>query len=326
MHTSRPYNRKGLWLAVKRTKTSRTEQLNPQTRGLDRKSTIGILRALNREDASVALAVRRELPHIARAVDAVVKAFSCGGRLIYVGAGTSGRLAMLDASECPPTFGTPQRMVTALIAGGSRALQHAVEGAEDSAKNGAGDLRRARVTRKDVVVGIAASGATPYVLAALQLARRMGAVTVGVTSNPSSELARTADIAIAPNTGPEAVAGSTRLKAGTAQKMVLNMLSTAAMVRMGRVYENWMVSVALTNKKLQQRGERILQEVTGADASAAAHALRRAGHDLPTALVMQRAGVSQDIARKRLAAANGNVRKALELRSSNFKGTRKRSR
>jgi N-acetylmuramic acid 6-phosphate etherase len=307
-------------------KTSRTEQVNPRTRGLDRKSSIEILRVMNREDASVAAAVRRELPHIARAVDAIVKTFEAGGRLIYVGAGTSGRLAVLDASECPPTFGTPPGMVKALIAGGSRALQHAVEGAEDSATNGAKDLRRARVMRKDIVVGIAASGGTPYVLGALKVARRVGAVTVGVTSNPKSELARTADIAIAPNTGPEAVAGSTRLKAGTAQKMVLNMLSTAAMVRMGRVYDNWMVSVALTNKKLQQRGERILQEIAGVDASAAAHALRRAGHNLPTALVMLKAGVSQDVARKRLAATNGNVRKAMELPAENLIKNRRRTR
>jgi N-acetylmuramic acid 6-phosphate etherase len=307
-------------------KTSRTEQLNPRTRGLDRKSSIEILRVMNREDASVAQAVRRELPHIGRAVDAIVRAFESGGRVIYMGAGTSGRLAVLDASECPPTFGTPPRMVTALIAGGSRALQHAVEGAEDSARNGAKDLRGARVTRKDVVVGIAASGGTPYVLGALKLARRVGAVTVGVTSNPKSELARSADIAIAPNTGPEAVAGSTRLKAGTAQKMVLNMLSTAAMVRMGRVYDNWMVSVALTNKKLQRRGERILQEVAGVEASAAAHALRRAGHNLPTALLMLKAGVSQEVARKRLAATNGNVRKAMELPAENLIKNRRRTR
>ena len=307
---------------MKRAKTSRTEQLNPRTRGLDKKSSLEIVRALNREDATVAQAVRRELPKIARAVDAIVKAFSNGGRLIYVGAGTSGRLAVLDASECPPTFGTPPRMVTALIAGGSRALQHAVEGAEDSASNGARDLRQAHLNRKDVVVGIAASGSTPYVLGSLQYARRTGAATVGVTSNPESELARTADIAIAPNTGAEAVSGSTRLKAGTAQKMVLNMLSTASMVRVGRVYENWMVGVALTNKKLQRRGERILQEVAGEaagkvgsmDASSAAHALRRAGHDLPVALVMVKAGVSQAVARKRLAATKGNVRKAMELR------------
>lgn len=269
---------------------------------------------MNREDARVALAVRRVLPQIARAVDAIVRAFESGGRAIYVGAGTSGRLAVLDASECPPTFGTPPRMVHALIAGGARALRHAVEGAEDSAANGARDLRRAGVSTSDVVVGIAASGTTPYVLGALQLARRRGATTVGITSNPGSTLARRAQIAIAVDTGPEVVSGSTRLKAGTAQKMVLNMLSTAAMVRVGRVYENWMVGVALTNKKLQRRGARILEEAAGVSASAAAHALRRAGHDMPTALVMLKAGVDVSDARRRLAAAHGNVRRALEMR------------
>jgi len=235
--------------------------------------------------------------------------------LIYMGAGTSGRLAVLDASECPPTFGTPPRMVQALIAGGERALRHAVEGAEDSAANGARDLARAGVTKNDVVIAIAASGSTPYVLGALAMAERRGAVTVGVTSNPKSALARRARIAIAPNTGPEVVAGSTRLKAGTAQKMVLNMLSTASMIRMGRVYENWMVCVALTNQKLRRRGARILEEAAGVSASVAGHALRRAGHNLPTALVMLKTGATVNEARKRLAAARGNVRKALEMPS-----------
>ncbi len=192
-------------------KASRTEQRNPRSRGLDRKSTLDILRALSREDATVALAVRRELPRIALAVDAIAKSLRRGGTLFYVGAGTSGRLAVLDAAECPPTFGTPPGKVRAIIAGGERALRHAVEGAEDSAANGARDLRRAEVSRGDVVVGIAASGATAYVLGALAYARRRGAVTVGVTSNPRSPVARNARISIAPDTGPEAIAGSTRM-------------------------------------------------------------------------------------------------------------------
>lgn len=292
--------------------TAKTEQRNPRSRGLDRKSTLEILRVLNREDARVALVVRRELPTIARAVDAIVEAFRRRGRLFYVGAGTSGRLAVLDAAECPPTFGTPPRMVQAIIAGGSRALRHASEGAEDSAANGARDLRRAGVGRRDVVVGLSASGATPYVLGALDFARRCGAVTVGVTSNPRSLLARRARIAIGPNTGPEAIAGSTRLKAGTAQKLVLNLLSTAAMVRYGRVYENWMVHVALTNRKLRRRGARILEEAVGVNASAAEHALRRAGHDLPAAILMLKTGATADDARRWLAATGGNVRDALE--------------
>lgn len=302
-------------------KPSKTEQRNPRTRGLDRKSTIEILRAINREDAQVALAVRRVLPQIGRAVDAIVKAFESGGRLIYLGAGTSGRLAVLDASECPPTFGTPPKMVQAVIAGGDRALRHVVEDAEDSASNGARDLRRLGVARNDVVVGIAASGKTPYVLGALQLARRRGATTIGVTSNRVSPVARAAEIAITPETGPEAVAGSTRMKAGTAQKLVLNMLSTAAMTRIGRVYENWMVGVALTNQKLKRRASRILEEATGISASVAGHALRRAGHNLPTALVMVKAGVKLSEAHKELANTRGNVRKALEsaLKSSRNK-------
>jgi N-acetylmuramic acid 6-phosphate etherase len=295
-------------------KTSKTEQRNPHTRGLDKKSSIEIVRAMNREDRQVALTIGRVLPQIARGVDAIVKAFESGGRLIYIGAGTSGRLAVLDASECPPTFGTPPRLVQGLVAGGDRALRHAVEGAEDSAANGARDLRRIGLESNDVVVGIAASGTTPYVLGALKFARQCKATTVGVTCNSGSALARQAQIAIVVETGPEIVAGSTRLKAGTAQKLVLNMLSTAAMARIGRVYENWMVAVALTNKKLMQRGARILQEAAGVSPSAAAHALRLARHDMPTALVMLKAGVSVDDAKKRLTSERGNVRKAIEMR------------
>jgi N-acetylmuramic acid 6-phosphate etherase len=284
---------------------------------LDRKSSLEIVRALNREDAGVAPAVRKVLPQIARAVEAIEKSLRRGGTLFYIGAGTSGRLAVLDAAECPPTFGTPARMVRAIIAGGERALRHAVEGAEDSAMNGERDLRRAGLKRGDVVVGVAASGGTPYVLGALEFARKRGGITVGVTSNPRSLLARKAQISIAADTGPEAVSGSTRLKAGTAQKMVLNMLSTGAMVRLGRVYENWMVHVALTNQKLRRRGARILQEAACVSASTAAHGLRQADHDLPAALVMLKTGAALRDARRNLAAAGGNVRQALETISRN---------
>jgi N-acetylmuramic acid 6-phosphate etherase len=273
----------------------------------------------------VALSVRRELPKIARAVDAIVKSFQHGGTLFYVGAGTSGRLAVVDASECPPTFGTPPKMVQAIIAGGERALRHAVEGAEDSSTSGAVDLRRAGITKRDVVVGLAAIGTTPYVLGAIEFAKKKGAVTVGVTSNPRSPLARRVQIAIAPDTGPEAISGSTRLKAGTAQKMVLNLLSTAAMVRLGRVYENWMVHVALTNQKLRRRGARILEEASGVSLSAAAHTLRQAEHDLPAALVMLKSGVSYREARQRLAPTHGNVRRALEMIKKSRVGARSRS-
>jgi N-acetylmuramic acid 6-phosphate etherase len=274
-------------------------------------STPAMLRALNREDASVAGAVRRALPAIARAVDAAASALRNGGRLFYVGAGTSGRLAALDAAECPPTFGTSPKKVQAVIAGGRRALTGAVEGAEDSAKNGARDLARRGVSRRDVVAGIAASGETPYVLGAIQYAKRHGAVTIGVTSNRGSTLGRRARIAIVVQTGPEAVTGSTRLKAGTAQKMVLNLLSTAVMARLGRVYDNWMIGVALTNHKLQARGLRILREATGAEASQAAHALRQSGHDLRVALIMLKAGVDAGEARRRLTRARGELRRAL---------------
>jgi N-acetylmuramic acid 6-phosphate etherase len=296
-------------------KALKTEQRNPGTGGLDRKSTLGILRVLNAEDSRVAPAVRRELPKIARAVDAIVKSFHNGGQLFYVGAGTSGRLAVLDAAECPPTFGTPPKMVQAIIAGGSRAVTGAVEGAEDSAKNGARDLRKAGVKRGDVVVGLAASGTTPYVVGAMQFARKHGAATVGVTSNSQSPLARAVNIVIAPDTGPEAISGSTRLKAGTAQKMVLNLLSTASMVRLGRVYEDWMVYVALTNQKLRQRGARILQEASGATVSTVEQALRQSQHNLPVALIMLKTGANAREARQRLQQSGGNVRQALGSRA-----------
>ena len=261
----------------------------------------------------MARAVSRELPQIASAVDAIVKAFRGGGRLLYVGAGTSGRLAVLDAAECPPTFGTPPRMVQAIIAGGGRALRHAVEDAEDSATDGARDLSRTRVLKRDVVVGISASGSTAYVLGALRYAQQRRAVTIGLTSNSDSPLARQAQIVIAPDTGPEAIAGSTRLKAGTAQKMILNLLSSAAMVRMGRVYDNWMIHVALTNGKLRRRGARIVEEATGADASTAERVLRQSGYDLPAAIVMLKAGATAREARRALSSTDGNVHEALEL-------------
>jgi N-acetylmuramic acid 6-phosphate etherase len=274
-------------------------------------STLSMLRAMNREDASVAGAVRRALPAIARAVAAAASALRNGGRLFYVGAGTSGRLAALDAAECPPTFGTSPKMVQAILAGGRRALTGAVEGAEDSANNGARDLKRRGLSRRDVVAGIAASGETPYVLGAIEYAKRRGAVTIGVTSNRDSSLGRRARIAIVIETGPESITGSTRLKAGTAQKMVLNLLSTATMARLGRVYDNWMIGVTLTNRKLQDRGLRILSEASGAGVSQAAQALRQSRHDLRVALIMLKAGVGAAEARRRLTRARGELRRAL---------------
>src|SRR6266481_6364070 len=216
----------------------RTEQRNPASKNLDRMTAMEIVRLMSREDRKVAIAVGREIPAIARAVDAIVSGIRKGGRLFYVGAGSSGRMGVLDAAECPPTFGTPPRMVQAVIAGGRRAITHAVEGAEDSTRNGERDLRAKKLTRDDVVVGIAASGTTPYVLGALKYARSRGATTVAVTSNLRMPVGRLAKIVIAPEVGPEVLTGSTRLKAGTSQKMVLNMLSTAVMARLGHVYEN----------------------------------------------------------------------------------------
>jgi len=289
----------------------RTEHRNPASRNLDRLSSKAVLRVMNREDRKVAILVGKEIPAIARAVDVIVRSIRKGGRLIYVGAGTSGRLAVLDASECPPTFGVSRDLVQALIAGGKKAVTEAVEGAEDSAANGARDLRMVKLTSKDVVVGIAASGTTPYVLGAMEYARKRRATTVAVTSNRRSPMAELAGIVIAPEVGPEVVTGSTRLKAGTSQKLVLNMLSTASMVRLGHVYENLMIDVMLTNEKLRGRAKRILAEASGKDLSVAEHALRQSGHNLRVALIMLRLGISTSEARKKLTNAKGNLRRAL---------------
>jgi N-acetylmuramic acid 6-phosphate etherase len=290
----------------------RTEQRLPGSKNLDRMTTAEIVRLMNREDRKVAEVVGQELPAIARAVDAIVAAIRGGGRLFYVGAGSSGRMAVLDAAECPPTFGISPKMMRAFIAGGRRAVTGAVEGAEDSVANGERDLRRVKLTKKDVVVGIAASGTTPYVLGAMSYARRRGALTVAVASNRRMALTRLARIAIATEVGPEVLTGSTRLKAGTSQKMVLNMLSTAVMVRLGHVYENLMIDAVLTNEKLHERAVRILTEASGKNVSAAEHALRTAGHNMRVGLVMLKLGVDAREARKRLTAAQGDLRSALE--------------
>jgi N-acetylmuramic acid 6-phosphate etherase len=292
-----------------------TEQTNRRSRGLDRKSTLALLRLLNREDRRVPAAVAKAIPSIARAVDAIVHAFEIGGRLIYAGAGTSGRLGALDAAECPPTFGISPSKVRAVIAGGRRALDHAVEGAEDSATRAARDLATLRIGPKDVVVGLAASGATPYVAGALREAGRRGATTALVTTNPRPPLARLAQIVIVADVGPEALAGSTRLKSGTAQKLILNMLTTAAMARLGRVYDNRMIYVALTNNKLRRRGLRLLAETAGVAEPIARHALARAQGNLPAALVMLKTGVNFKEAQRRLAHAKGHVRSAIESAS-----------
>ena len=270
-----------------------------------------IAELINREDGKVALAVGREIPAIARAVDAIVAGIRNGGRLIYVGAGSSGRMAVLDAAECQPTFGTPPRLVQALIAGGGRAVTQAVEGAEDDVRRAEGELRTGKLTRHDVVVGVTASGTTPYVLAALKYARRRGATTVTITSNRRTPVARLAKIVIAAEVGPEVLTGSTRMKAGTAQKMVLNMLSTSVMARLGHVYENLMIDVVQTNEKVAKRALRILAEASGKSVSAAEHALRAAGHNMRVALVMLKLGVDAGSAKRRMAWAKGDLRRAL---------------
>jgi len=266
---------------------------------------------MNREDRKVAVAVGHALPAIARAVNVIVQAVQRGGRLIYVGAGSSGRIAVLDAAECPPTFGTSSKVVQTMIAGGRAAITRAVEGAEDSPANAERDLRKIKLTRNDVVAGICASGTTPYVLGALRFASKTGAATIAITVNRNTPVARLADVLIATEVGPEVLTGSTRLKSGTSQKMVLNMLSTAAMARLGHVYENLMIDVKASNRKVSQRTVRILADASGKSMSASEHALRQAGHNLRVALVMLKLRVNAADATKRLRGAKGNLRAAL---------------
>jgi len=277
-----------------------TERENPASVALDTKTTTEILRLINCEDQRVAPAVARVLPQIARAVDLAAQALREGGRMIYVGAGTSGRLGILDAAECMPTFGTDR--VLAIIAGGDGAMFKSKEGAEDDHLQAARDLRRLKLSAKDVVVGISASGHTPYTLGGMRYARRRGAKTVGLTVNPAAPMKHLADVFVAPVVGPEVIAGSSRMKAGTAQKLVLNMLSTATMVRLGRVFSNWMINVQLTNKKLRQRGQQILIKATGASSARAARTLKAAGGNLPMALLMLQHGIKRDKAQKLLAS------------------------
>jgi N-acetylmuramic acid 6-phosphate etherase len=289
----------------------RSEHRNAASRNLDRMTAKEIVRLMSREDRKVAVAVNRELPAIARAVDAIVSSIRNGGRLIYVGAGSSGRMAVLDAAECPPTFGTSPKLVRALIAGGRPAVTGAVEGAEDSQENAERDLRAIKLTSRDIVVGITASGTTPYVLAALKYARKRRATTVAITVNANIPVAGLANILIAPKVGPEILTGSTRLKAGTAQKMVLNMLSTAAMARLGHVYENLMIDVKPSNRKVSDRIVRILAEASGKSVSASEHALRQTEHNLRLALVMLKLGASVQEAKKKLRETKGDLREAL---------------
>lgn len=288
-----------------------TEEMNPASRDLDAMPTLEMLAVFNREDRKVAEAVEAALPRIAEAVDATAAALAAGGRLFYTGAGTSGRLGVLDASECPPTFNVPPGLVVGLIAGGDYALRNPVEGVEDSREAGAEDLRAHGFTAADVLVGIAASGRTPYVLGAVEEARRVGAVTAGISCARGAELSRQVQIPIEVVPGPEVVTGSTRLRAGTATKMVLNMISTGVMVRLGYVYSNLMVNVQPRNRKLVDRAERIIMAVAGVGREEAGRALEGSGRDVRTACVMARLGISKEEAAARLAACGGRIREAI---------------
>ena len=290
-----------------------TEQPNSSARELDTKPALEIARIINAEDAKVAAAVQKALPQIATAIDWVAHSLRNGGRLIYVGAGTSGRIAALDAAECPPTFNTDPKMVQFVIAGGAKALAGATEADEDSRALGVREMRGKRVDKHDVVVGLAASGRTPFTVAAVEHARRAGAKTVAITCNRGTPLAKAAELAIVIDTGPEVLAGSTRMKAGTAEKMVLNMLSTGAMVRLGYVYGNLMVNLHRKNSKLAERSVSIVQQALGATQGEALEALRAAGNSVPVAIVMSKAGISRTIAAQALVRSQGHVRNAIAL-------------
>jgi N-acetylmuramic acid 6-phosphate etherase len=288
-----------------------TEQPNPASAHIDALPTVEMLRVINAEDGKVADAVGLEIPAIARAVDAIVAAIERGGRLFYIGAGTSGRLGVLDAAECPPTFNTPPEMVQSIIAGGEAALSRATEASEDDPAMGARDLAERGFTTRDALVGIAASGRTPYVLGAVAEARRLGALTIGIGCVPDSELAHAVDIAITLVVGPEAIAGSTRMKAGAAQKMALNMLSTGVFIRMGYVYGNLMVNVQPKNAKLADRARRIVAQAAGVSHEHARELLAAAGGSVPTAIVMSKTGLDREPAERRLAEAGGRISKAI---------------
>jgi N-acetylmuramic acid 6-phosphate etherase len=299
-----------------------TEQSNPGSVGLDEKSSFEITRIISEEDKKVAVVVERALPQIAQAIDWIADSLRSGGRLIYVGTGTSGRIAALDAAECPPTFNTSPKMVQYVIAGGPKALGLPVETDEDSLTLGAREIEKKRPGQKDVVVGIAASGRTPFTIAAVRTAKRAGAKTIAVANNQGSPLAAAADLAIVLETGPEAVTGSTRMKAGTAQKMTLNMLSTGAMVRLGHVYGNLMVNLRQKNSKLSERALIILERALKVDRAQARKILRQARNDVPVAIVMTLANVNREKAEKALSKSGG-VRTAIESLNKSAKGRAK---
>jgi N-acetylmuramic acid 6-phosphate etherase len=289
-----------------------TEKANPATAEIDRMSPLEIVQAMNAEDAKVAEAVRQTLPQIARAIEAIAARLRRGGRLIYMGAGTSGRLGALDAAECPPTFNTPPEMIVGCIAGGSFALTQAAEDYEDSAEAGVADLTHLNLAEQDAVVGITASGRTRYVLGAIAYAKERGALTIGLACNIHTPLEQAVDISIAPVVGPEVIAGSTRLKAGTAQKMVINMLSTGAMILLGKTFGNMMVDVQATNHKLHLRALEIVRRSAGIEQDAAEAILNTSGGEVKTAILAARANITPELARARLAQHGNILRAALE--------------
>jgi N-acetylmuramic acid 6-phosphate etherase len=293
-----------------------SEGRNPETMDIDLLSSEQILVRMNQQDSLVPLAVEKVIPEIAEAVDAITDAFKQGGRLLYVGAGTSGRLGVLDASECPPTFGTDPEMVVGIIAGGKDAMFKAKEGAEDDPELGAQDLKDIALTDKDVVVGIAASGRTPYVIGALEYTNEVGATSVALSCNPASDIANVANIAISPVVGPEALTGSTRLKSGTAQKLVLNMLTTASMIRLGKSYQNLMVDVKATNAKLVARATRIVMQATDCNKEAATTALKQTNYDVKLSILMILTGLDKANAEKQLTKQDGFLRKAVDSENS----------
>lgn len=289
-----------------------TEASNPASVGIDSLSAIEIVRLMNEQDALIAAAVAEQADSIAQAVDVIADRFRAGGRLLYIGAGTSGRLGVLDASECPPTFSTPPEMVVGLIAGGHDALTRAIEGAEDHPEDGASDLADANLSSADVVVGIATSGRTPYVIGGLQYANQLGAFTIGFSCNEDCDLRPHSKIMIAPIVGAEVISGSTRMKAGTATKMVLNMLTTGAMVRIGKTYGNLMVDLTATNQKLTLRSRRIVSRLLEIDTADAENLLAQCNGEVKTAIVVGRRNVTADQARQLLADADGHLRRVLE--------------
>lgn len=289
-----------------------TEEINPDTKNIDSVSTIEMVEMINKEDKKVAYAVEKELPRIAEAIDVIADKLSKGGRLIYIGAGTSGRLGILDASECPPTFGVSKELVQGLIAGGHKAIFEAVEGAEDNKDLAAEDLKNINFNEKDVIVGIAASGRTPYTIGGIEYGNNVGAYTISVTNNPNSSMAKIANLSIAPLVGPEVISGSTRLKAGISQKMVLNMLTTGSMIKLGKVYENLMVDVVPQNSKLIERSKKLVSLATGVSIDKATEYLEKTEYNVKLAILIIKTGLSIEDGGELLKENRGYLRKAIK--------------